>query len=220
MDTYVKATKVGNNGVGGVCGAPRRVEKETKLVQFDITEQLRVFFEGREVSPPSVDEFRNHLRAQHDVYINTYRKGVHYEKPYRLYSVVICSHQLPGIVEDRIECSWDPERGFLAEKVTCVLRSSAHLAAGDDEAKTILYTPYNAAVRDLYAKVDIARLLTPPAGAPFGSVTVERAVEICRFVTRVCHAIQGEKSTISPACDVLVLTKDAPRVDPGDLRCP
>ncbi len=213
VDTYVKATRVGNNGVGGVCGAPRKVERETKIVQFDITEQLRAFSEGREVSQASIDEFREHLHAQHDVYINKYRGGVHYEKPYRLYSVVICSLQLPGIVEDTIECYWDTEKGFIAEKVPRVLRSSILLAAGDDEAKSILYTPDHPAVRDLYAKSDIARLLTLPAGAPFGFVTVERAVEICRLVTRVCHAIQGEKSTISPDCDVLVLTKE--RVHPA-----
>lgn len=72
---------------------------------------------------------------------------------------------------------------------------------------------------------DIKTLLTPPKFLDLGAVTVARAAEICRFVNQVCSeqakAINGNDSTISPNCHVLLLDKTGvhPAQFPSSFGC-
>lgn len=214
-DIYAKATRLGNNGVGGVCGATRRVEKETGTVQIDVHEQLRAFFADRNVGLASIDELLPYLRQEHDAYVDTYRNGVQYEKLHRLYTVWISSLQDDKIVEYLIKCVSRPGDGFVYEQQTRLCKSSALMAAGDDAVQTALYQFDHPAFNELRKAADIAGVLTPPNGLPFGSITLDRAVEVCRLVNRTCsekaEQITGKLSTISPDCDVLILDKDGVR---------
>jgi hypothetical protein len=212
-DTATKATRLGKLAVGGASGATRSLHPETKIVQRDTHEQLRTFFHDREVDTDSLKDFFQHLRDQYEGYIKNHRGGEPHN-PGQLFSIVIASLQQGRIIDYTIEASVSPKGGLTLGLKTYLCKTGALMSSGDWQITKALQLLEHPALSEIKGHADIVRLLLNK-DCPFGVVTLERAIEICRLINGVCSKgakeILGKTSTISPNCDVLVLDKTGVR---------
>jgi len=173
---------------------------------------LRDYFANRDVTGEAIDDFLLQLKDEHDAYVAGYLNGVHISHTGQYFSVVITSLQDGRIIDYLLRCPLKADEGLAPAKYATICKTGGLLVQGEQDVKDALYSLRHPALEDLYAQADVLALISEPDKCPFGIVTVDRAVEICRLVNRVAsermEAITGQPSTISPDCDVYVVNKD------------
>lgn len=215
-DKNQKATRLGQNGVGGVTGRTRVTSKETGEPLRDAHAWCREFFDGRDVSPETIDEYGQFLRQKYQEYLDKHKGGK--EQPgvnCCLFTTVMTYFFQDRLLKSAVEAMVTTEDGLHASSRTSSVLKCQLIPAGDPNIITPLITFSSPELEPISSQTDIRELLDFRSGLPFGAVGEARAIEICRFVNRVCsdkyHAVTGNESTISPDCDVLIL-------DPAGVR--
>ena len=206
-ETYVKATRLGTSAVGGACERTCTIHPQTGVVLRDVHEQLRSFFDKREVNDASIKEFEQDLRDVYRKYLDDHRGGK--EQPNvdcNLFWVVMTYFFEGRQIDCTIRAHVTTQDGLNAKHSLYVCKKSTLLVYGDDKVKDGLRS-FHKSLASLYAHKDIVALLSPPHYLDYGTLSVDQAVEICRLVNKTCSEkateITGETSTMSPDCDVL-----------------
>jgi hypothetical protein len=214
-DSYVKATRLGQFGVGGACGNTRSIHPETNIVQRDVHQQLREFFHTHELNRETFDEFLSYLREQHGVFLVTHRDGAPLNFDGPLFSMTLSSLAEGTVTDYVVNASVSRLDGLAPTGKGFTCGTGALMTAGDPEIVSAIRSLREPILADIFAFDDIRTLLSRPRDCPFGMVSVDRAIEICRFVNRVCsdqaEAITRARSTISQDCDVLLLDRGGVR---------
>jgi len=215
LDTCVKATVLGTNGVGGATGHTHATHPETGVVQRDVHEQLRKFFDDRHVNDKLISEFNTQLRDVYQTYLNDHRGGKEQDNvECDLFWIVMTYFQDGRQIDCTISARVTTKDGLRAKERLFIPKKSVLLVFGDPNIKDAIRSG-STSLAELYSQKDIVALLNPPTYCEFGTVSVDRAVEICRLVTRVCSEkateITGKPSAISPECDILILDKEGVR---------
>jgi hypothetical protein len=212
-DTYVKATPLGTRAVGGVTGHTRVINRETGEALRDTHEDLRTFFKDREANTGTIDEFRQYLRDQYQAYLDRHQGGKEQDDvDCILFTTAMTFHEHDRQLDCKIRAHVTTKGGLVASKNNYVCTRSNLILFGDPEIVDAVRFLQHPSLKEIYKHSDIVALLKGPQYCDYGMITVERAIEICRLVIRVCsqkaHEITGKASTISENCDVLLLDKD------------
>ena len=211
-DANVKVTRLGNNGVGGACGRTRGIHPQTGVIQRDTHQWLRDFFQNRDVNHASISDFKEYLGIQYQTYLNEHRDGKEQDNvDCNLFTIFMTYSQDGKQIDCLIQAHVTTTDGLNAKEHFHLCKKTDLILQGDSEIVNAVRFLTAAPLTQIYAHADIKALLTPPNFLKFGTISEERAIDICRFINRVCSeqatAITGAASTISPECDVLVLDK-------------
>lgn len=114
-----------------------------------------------------------------------------------------------------VEADVTSQGGLVAKPFMTLNKRNALKGQGDTAVTRAVFSLNNEHLVQIYNEKDVLDLLTPAKWPEFGTTAAEWAIEICRFVNRVCsenaEAITAEPSTISTTCDVLVLDRNGVR---------
>jgi hypothetical protein len=208
-DTFLKIIQLGNTAVGSVCGAPRCLAPGTFAVQFDAFQLLQAFFVNRIVDQQAVDDFGNHVVQQHASFIQSHRNGLPLNYAGYLFTVLICHLDAGRVVLNDLVVDYDPNTGASFNRYSIRLADSRPCIHGDSAVRNALLNGapiFNA----LWGQPRMTNLIR--TNLPFNSLTRQQAIDASRTIISEAAlraaAITNALSTISQACDVVVLDQN------------
>lgn len=205
-DTFNKLICLGNTAVGSACGAPRCLAPGTFAVQFDAFQLLQAFFANRAVDQKGIEDFGQHLVAQHASFIQTHRNGAPLNYTGYLFTVPIFYLNAGRIVQNAVVVNYSPQHGATFQRLSTLVQNSKPCLFGDTQVRNAL----DAGVPVFNALWTIQGMSTlVRTNLAFGTINQQQAVDAARKI--ISHAsaqaatITNAVSTISAACDVVVL---------------
>lgn len=216
-DTFRKATPLGDFAVGGATGGTRYVDQKTaKIEQFNVHGLLEDFFRGRRMDEGTIAEFVAFLKGRYAQYATEHGDPKPLTPDGYLFAIIAASFQDGAIRDHQFRC-FVPGGAYLdvRAKTFPPCNLGILMPSGDPEITDAIRSNHPA-LEEIYAHPDIRLLLErPPVAGRFGIVSVDRAIEVCKIVNRVCsdrfEEIAKKPSTISPNCDVYLLDKSGVR---------
>lgn len=204
-DTFNKLICLGNTAVGSACGAPRCLAPGTFAVQFDAFQLLQAFFANRAVDQQGIDDFGQHLVAQHANFIQTHRNSTPLNYTGYLFTVPIFYVNAGRIVKNVVVVSYSPQNGATFQRLSILMKNSKPCLFGDTQVRNALdagHPVFNA----LWAIQGMSNLVR--TNLAFATITQQQAVDAAREI--ISHASAQAATitngvTISAACDVVVL---------------